>query len=836
MTNVRIPGLCLTLMLVLLRVPTGASAQEETRGRGGVTGSVLDASTGVPIEGATVLLQPEVTGAFPAGPASGSAFTASTRAVVTDRLGRYLFEGLAAGVYRIYVSRIGYRPYSVAVELRGMALSPVAIALNAEPIPLQPVRSRSQARGPYENASAFSPSVDLARLLAADMRRRQFLTADSRELTHADVVESVTLGEPDVMRALQRLPGVSTRSDYTAELWTRGAPWAHTRVYFDGVPLFNPLHALGIVSGIGSNAIGTVWFHPGSRSAGIAEGAAGVVDLQSRRATGAGELNVFADLSLVSAGLAMDQRILDGRAGWMLSGRQTYMDWLTRLGRRASDRDDASFPYGFSELAGRVDAWLGERSSVEASWLWERDHLTSVRPDQPQPLRAEWGNAAGRLSFATRLGGVNVRHTVGLSWHEGLVLPNSWRREAAIPLPVGTAREADTSVGYSGISGVVWPEPASLAGPAWSAGYGYEMQSVGYFGPQVLPVPRFNTGATADQLNARVSWGSDLAIVHGWAERLWSVGERFGVRTGLRVEASERLWNAGPVRLSPRLSLRYAPAPEVAVSAGASRVYQYTQSIAPGGLYVASLATTDVWLLAGRGAPALRSDIVTAGIETFLAPGRTVTLNAFARRAAGVATPDPRPGRIYDRSTFVTGENSARGVELGVRQVTGRMTGTASYTLSRSELQTVGLRYAASSDRRHVLSTTLMVKAAESLRAGAAFTTATGVPFTRTVSSPEECALEPGCDPTRLPWLSTPNAARAPTYASLDLLVDWSGHVRGLEIGAYAQLRNALGRENTTIYTADPAGCMPFGCGGDLQSEFERGIPRLPVVGFRVRH
>jgi hypothetical protein len=819
---------------------TVARADAERGGRdprGGVVGSVLDAQTGDPIEGATVVLQPDVVGAFPAGPASGSAFTTSSRAVISGADGTYRFDGLASGVYRVYVSRFGYRPYSISIELRGAAVSPVAIALTAEPIPLQPLRSAGHARGPYESTNAFGTDVGMARLLAADMRRRQFLTTDTRELTHADVVEAVTLGEPDVMRALQRLPGVTTRSDYTAELWTRGAPWSHTRVYFDGIPLFNPLHALGVVSGIGSNAIGAVWFHPGARSAAIGEGSAGIVDLQSRRASGGGELNAHADLSLMSAGLALDQRVLDGRAGWMLSGRQTYLDWLTSLARRASGHDDVSFPYGFSELAGRADVWLGDHTTIEVSGLWERDHLTSAREDAS--LRAEWGNTAGRVSLNTRAAGVHLRNTAFFSRHEGIVLPDSWRL-GQIPQSATVARESDTGVQAVGVTGTIWPEPASLAGPAWSAGYAVERHSVGYYGPQVLPVPRYAAvpesiiGRAADSL--RLSWNSSMPLIALWGERNWSAGERLGVRTGLRAETGAEVANSGTVRLAPRLSLRYMPLPELAVSAGYSRVYQYTQSIAPGGLYLASLATTDVWLLAGPHMPALRSDIVTAGAEGWLGPGRALAVNVFARNTSGVATPDPTPGRLHDRPSFVMGVGAARGAEVSVRQITGRVTGSASYSLSRSETSARARTYAAAADRRHVFSATSMVRANPALRLGAAFTAASGVPFTRVVGTLAECAEEPGCDADRLPWIGEPNAARAPTYASLDLLLDWSARVGSFDIGAYAQLRNALGRENATIYTADEPGCMPVGCGGDLRSEYERGVPRLPVLGIRVRH
>jgi hypothetical protein len=833
-------GTALLLLAMLAALPLPAPAQQvardENRPRGGVTGTVLDAATGTPLEGATVVLQPDLIGAFPAGPASGSPFTTASRAVVSDRNGAYRFDDLPAGVYRVYVSRFGYRPYSIALELRGSSMSPVAVALSAEPIPLTPVRTVGHARGPYESADAFGSDVDLARLLAADMRRLQFLTTDARELTHADVVEAVTLGEPDVLRALQRLPGVTTRSDYTAELWTRGAPWSHTRVFFDGVPLFNPLHALGVVSGIGSNAIGAVWFHPGSRSASIGEGAAGVVDLQSRRATGAGELNVNADLSLMSAGLALDQRMLDGRLGWMLSGRQTYLDWLTSLARRASGRDDVSFPYGFSEVAGRGDLWLGERTSIEVSGLWERDHLTSAR--EQASFRAEWGNTAGRISLNQRLLGVNARHTAFFSRHTGIVLPDAWRL-GTIPNAVSASRESDTGVQAYGVSGTLWPQPASLAGPGWSLGWSAEVQEVGYFGPRVLPVPRFTSGETQQstrQDSVRLMWNARMPLLAAWGERNWSVGDRFGIRTGLRAESGERVLNGGPLRLAPRVSARFALMPEVALSAGASRVYQYTQSIAPGGLYIASLATTDVWLLAGHDLPALRSDIATLGGEVWLAPGRALSLNTFVRHSTGVAAPDPTPGRLHDRATFVTGDSDAVGAEFSFRQITGPLTGSASYTISRAATEAAGRRFAASSDRPHVLNATAMLRATSSIRTGAALTAATGVPFTRVVSDTTECAGVPGCDPQRLPWLGEPNATRAPHYASLDLLFDWGSRFRGADVGVYVQLRNALGRDNATIYTGDQPGCMPIGCGGDLRSEFERGVPRLPVIGVRVRH
>jgi hypothetical protein len=140
-----------------------------------------------------------------------------------------------------------------------------------------------------------------------------------------------------------------------------------------------------------------------------------------------------------------------------------------------------------------------------------------------------------------------------------------------------------------------------------------------------------------------------------------------------------------------------------------------------------------------------------AGIEAWLAPGRLVSLNAFGRRAAGLAAPDPRPGRVFQRPLFVHGENRAWGVEFSARQITGVATGSVSYTYSRSTMDAAGLRYAAAGDRRHVLSTTGMLRLSQAVRLGAAYTAATGVPFTRVIAASTNAPPNPAATPSGCP-------------------------------------------------------------------------------------
>ncbi|MEN8376459.1 MAG: hypothetical protein ABFS34_13515, partial [Gemmatimonadota bacterium] len=695
---------------------------------------------------------------------------------------------------------------------------------------------RGEPEAPFRAADHAVDGAEGARLAASEQTDRRYLTTDARELTGADVAEAVTLAEPDILRALQRLPGVATRSDYTAELWTRGAPWSHTAVFWDGVPIANPLHALGVISGVSAASVGAVWFHPGTRPASMAGGAAGVVDLRSRRATGDGAVNAQADLSLAGVSLAADQRVLDGRAGWMLAGRHSYLDWLADLVRRPSPATDRAFPYRFGEVSGNVDARLGERTRVESSWLWESDRLGAARTEDEGPLASRWGNTVARATVATGFRGLVTEHSLGFSRHAASVREDE---SALALLGIEPVLRSRSTVEFAEVRGALWREPLTSAGPDWRMGYSVARHAVSYAGPLPLPVPR----QTATELTAGDAiagpfdgWDLDLPVLAIWGERTWGGETKVTGRAAVRAETGGEVLGAGAVRLAPRLALRYTPIPDAALSLGFARAHQYTQAVAPGGVQFASLVSTDAWLLAGPAVPLLRADIATAGMEANLAPGRVVAINSYARLTDGLTTPDPRPGSVAGRATFVEGSGTAFGLEISVRQLIGRVTGSAAYTLARSRLSAAGLSYPSAADRTHVFDGTLMARATSSLKLGAALTIASGAPFTAVVGDSVSCEAVPGCVPEALPWLATPHGARTTVFASLDLLVDWSVEVGDWQIGAFGQLRNALDRANATVYAGDGSGCVVVGCQGDsLRTLEERGVPRLPVVGLRVR-
>jgi hypothetical protein len=792
---------------------------------GSVSGSVVDASTGLPLAGAVVTLEPLPGGVVP-DPRVGARMGWT---VVTREDGAYQFADVTAGTYRLRVERIGYRGAVVEAAVRRPADARLSVGLDLAPVALAAVRVEQRAEPPFRRTAIGPIDGDAARLALERTRQATFLTPDARMLTYADLVDGVTLGESDVFRALHRLPGVATRDDYTAELWTRGAPWSHTGVTFDGLPLFNPVHAVGVFTGLTPEILGAVFFHPGVRPASIGGSAAGAVDLRTRAAGGSGEVRGAVDLSMASARVALEQRIGED-GGWVVAARRSYLDVLSG-GLDWLDLGDIDLPYAFHDVATRLDARLGQRTTLEASGVWEQDRLFGDVEGVVESTSARWGNTAGRLTLATRLAGATLRTTAGASRYRAHTWPTgSFDRDDVPPWVEPPSDNALTDVR---LSGSLEPDLDGGPVPAWRAGYDLVSQHSDYDGPE----PRYHP--VKPDTTRRITASGRTATGAVWGEARWSAGI-LAVSPGLRVEGGSAAGGLGRIRVAPRVAARLAVSSELSISAAAGRSIQYVQALALSGPSAhPAFHAGQFWIAADADAPALVSDLVTIGAEHWLGHGFLAAVTGYARRSRGVAVPDPSPGPIARRPLYVVGENEAWGIDASLRRIAGRWTTSLAYAYGESMMDAAGLRFPGSADRRHRLDVLAAVRLTHSLRTGLAFAAMSGAPFTRAISraTAAECThFGFGCaGPVAM--VQAPNALRTPDYRSLDALVQWSRTMGDVEVGAYVQVRNVLGRDNTSTYAGSVMRTRRARDGEEVRSwddRFEVGLPRLPLLGARI--
>ncbi len=810
--------------LLLLAAPAARGQQAEPAA-GTVSGTILDAATGEPLADALVALEPAPGGLVP----TRDRRWATHLSMRTNERGAYRFGGLGPGEYRLTVRLLGFRPASVDVDLRRAPSLQLSVGLALQPIRLE--REIVSARPIPAFASARRAGD--ARLDVVAYRQERFLESDARAVTEDDLAEAVTLGETDLFRALHRLPGVTTRDDFTSALWTRGAPWSHTRVYYDGLPLFNPVHAAGVLSGVNPDAVGGAFFHPGVRSAAIGEGAAGVLDLTSRRWTGP-RFGGAAGLSVASARLALGAPLAEGTGGWSVAARRSHIDLLSHIVTDSAGR----IPYAFLDLAGRLDAPLLGGARLEASTLWERDDVWGTVPDLLSNNRGHWGNVLGQVTVGMRHGSLYGRHSVGVSRFGAAVQSALFVADSSLRQAVPTHQPISNVIAHFALRSRLEPLAAGRR-RHWSAGSELVVQQQEFTGPLPRPYPELLFHDTLQLALRNVR----LAL---WGEGRWS-GERVAVQAGLRAELPGDVANVGTLALAPRLSVRIAATPWITLSAAYGRSYQYTQAVAPAGPGIGpDLYISDVWLMARDTIPAIRSDVATIGAEAWLSTTWLASATLYGRIATGVAVPDPTPGQTGPhRPLFVPAVNRAAGVEVSLRRLAGPVTLAASYTYGGSQLEALDLVYPAPSARRHVLDGVVTARLGSAIRLGGAVTAASGAHFTRFLRDAVPCS---GSDTITCPdtllittrAIEEPGAGLAPAYVTFSLMAEWTRRFSTWELAVTLQVLNILNRRNAVTYVGSEEPCstpvptsqMPRAGVCDL---FDRGLPLLPLVGVRAR-
>lgn len=785
------------LLIPVLAVSVGAQSLTTVT----VSGTVIDASTSMPLAGVRVTLTGIAPSIFPAS--SPSPVLPTSRVAVTDSAGTYQILGVTAGEYRLFVRRLGYQPALVDLDAtRPAGDTRLSFGLVVVPIRLDAIQIDAARSNLFGRLTLDADTTAIVSGPAAAMARQaEFLGTDVREITRASALDAGSFGEADVLRAFQRLPGVSGLTSYSPELWVRGARWDQVRISYDGMPLFNPFHAGSGITGVTGDAIGAAFLHPGVRPVSLLAQGPSLIDLRSRAATDTANPWV-ASASFRGIALA-HERYRPGKGGFAFSAF-----------RSLSDAVDLPYPLtqdggGYSDYTLRYDRSLGDNKTLE---------FTGLRTYDNQAAGGLYGTGLGSTSSGSNLARITlnmtgkrlrIAHTAGVSTY------NTNDFAARYPLgvidttspflsaPGGFYRRA-ASISYATYRGDI--EPVSNPGHRWQLGYQYF---------------RYNTSSFG--LGHTMSW-SDLSTDHVnrrgarqygalWAEHRWSPLARVTMNTGLRVESS---LDALGVRFAPSIQARYRLDGTTNLSVGASRVFQDAQQLP----YTSTTSGTDrgFWLLSGSGIPVMRADQASIGLDHWFGESILLDVNAYARRLSDVLVRPLPAGDSVARPLFLGSDVDATGVEVGLRKLAGRVTGSVGYTLGQATQHLGGASFAASGDRTHVVDALAAIRVTENNRFGAAFTFMTGAPYTRTylgfglVTAPDTIQW------SSLPHADAPNAQRLPVYASLDLFWERSWK---RAVGVFS-VQNVLGRQNyTTAYARN----------GNQQGFLKTDAAGVPLLG-----
>lgn len=511
-------------------------------------------------------------------------------------------------------------------------------------------------------------------------------------------------GEADILRMAQLQSGISTGADGFGGLHVRGSDVDHNLILFDGVPVYNAGHALGIFSIFNSSVIKNAKLIKNGFPARYGGRLASVLDIRTKD----GSLKGFhGDINLGTAAVkgSIEGPLVKDKVSFILSGRRTTLDPWIKQGSTFWVENEGFINYYFYDLNGKLNFKLGDNHRVTVGWYNGRDRfnrngldITNFQTgvfagDERQEYTEniwEWGNQIGTVKWNASLG---KKVFANLSFHyskfDFSLFENTRNKQF-------TPTETDTTVTFA----------ASL--------FKSEIQDYGVNLDMNFLVSnnyslRVGTNAVRHDFNPGIITQShrDFAnpeatflTIGDLSEALEEpnlVGDEFRLYVENEVTLGKLRFNLGAhgsmistgsntyQSIQPRFAMNWNFANGVSFKSGISYMNQFLHLLSNSGLGFPN----DVWLPSTDLIEPQEARQASAGFEFDLGKNWSGGLGAFAKDMKNVIA--GQEGGIFSlvktrnwEDEVITGTGEAYGFEVELRRRIGKMSGWINYTYSKS--------------------------------------------------------------------------------------------------------------------------------------------------------
>lgn len=708
-----------------------------------VSGTVRDSATGRPLAGAAIVIDYR------------KALTGTT----TDVQGHYSID-LPAGGHILVARLLGYTPVRKVLQL---SIDPVVMNIGM-------ISVASQLEEVVVTTKGFDQTV-----------RQPILGASRLNLITLRKLPAA-LGEVDLLRGLQMLPGVTSVGEASNGVNIRGGTTDQNLILLDETPIFNPTHMFGLFSVFPPDVLNTVDLYKGNVPARFGGRAASVLDVSLRNPS-LDKFGFSGGVSVVSNKLTADIPIVKGKLGILFSGRGAFNDFLLPLVSSRLDNIRAKFGDGVLKAFWRID----NQNTLTVTGYVSKDVFqtdllanlpnvngTATRYDhQTINLMARW--------FRTLSPRVNLQTTGIYVHYVPRILSPELNSANVVTLRSSVMqRQIKSSLNYQldnqkievGVSGTHYRiEPGTLL-PGRS-------ESV-----NAITTPTENALELALYVDYERSLSDRLAVSAGLRYsqflslgpalvRHYAAGETrddFSVVDSTRYRRGQLIQSYGGPE--PRLGIRYTLGRNASLKFGYNLMRQYLQVVTN----TTTPLPTSRWKTSDANIQPQVSQLVTAGyFLSFRDNIYELTAEGYWRTTQHII--DYRPGadfllQPYPETQLLAGRSRAYGIETMISRKKGELTGWLNYTYARTfnqvnEGPTVeqningGNWYRANYDRPHTVNANMTIDVDRHNSFGFTFAYSTGRPY----SAPTGYLT---IDGAQYPYYGVRNNARLPVYHRLD--------------------------------------------------------------------
>lgn len=338
--------------VLLLLVSGSVNAQEKFS----INGYVKDAASGETLIGANVFVESD--------PSNGT---------ITNTYGFYSIT-LETGKYRLVYSYVGYQPFIREIFLNKDT------TINSELVSgIEMDEIVVSAKEDEEDENVKSTSMGRVNLPIEQIK-----------------VIPALLGEVDILKAIQLLPGVSSAGEGSAGFYVRGGGADQNLVLLDEAVVYNSGHLLGFFSVFNSDAIKNTTLIKGGIPAVYGGRLSSVLDIYMKEGNNQ-HFTAEGGIGLISSRLTLEGPIVKGKSSFLISGRRTYGFDLAQP--FISKTDFAGTNYFFYDFNTKFNYQFSQKDRIYLSGYFGRDVLNFEQRDRNFQFRLPYGNSTATLRW-----------------------------------------------------------------------------------------------------------------------------------------------------------------------------------------------------------------------------------------------------------------------------------------------------------------------------------------------------------------------------------------------------------------------------------------------------
>lgn len=344
-------GLSVITLLCILYSKPGHAQRKFT-----ISGYVRDSTNGESLTGASIYIK------------------GRTEGVQTNSYGFYAFS-VPAGEYTVVYSFIGYNEREEVVQLSGN--TPLNISLSPRLYQAQEVVVTDRRK-----KEALVKSTEMGRV--------EMPTSEAKKLP-------ALMGEVDVLKALQLMPGVQAAGEGNAGFYVRGGAPDQNLILLDEAPIYNTGHLFGFFSIFNADAIKSTSLIKGGMPANYGGRISSVVDVSMKEGNNQ-HFQGEGGIGLIASRLSIQGPLKKDKASFIISARRTYADLLAKPFMKEGS-SFAGSSYYFYDLNMKMNYAFSDKDKVFLSGYIGRDVFTFRSGTRQFSASIPWGNTTGTLRW-----------------------------------------------------------------------------------------------------------------------------------------------------------------------------------------------------------------------------------------------------------------------------------------------------------------------------------------------------------------------------------------------------------------------------------------------------